>query len=167
MTNQPEDTEKVYCNNCDWKGTVSQLGAELFETRDLASRLEPGEEVPAGECPKCAALCYLEDPPAHTAAGQLKKLEAEKENGAPPTNIMIKRFVSAGELGDVSEIGSTEVLLQRLGEILDNSHIGEVFGTPIYETDDGKFFVVSLEGVLTEVDSSFAANFGTAEEEDE
>ena len=56
MTNQPEDTEKVYCNNCDWKGTVSQLGAELFETRDLASRLEPGEEVPAGECPKCAAL---------------------------------------------------------------------------------------------------------------
>jgi len=165
MTNQPEDTEKVYCNNCEWKGTVSQLGTEMFETRDLASRLEPGEEVPAGECPECGALCYLEDPPEHTAAGQLKKLNDEQANG--PVNIMIKRFVSAGELGDVSEIGSTEVLLQRLGEILDNSHIGEVFGTPIYETDDGKFFVVSLEGTLTEVDSSFAANFGKVEEEED
>ena len=45
----------VSCQNCEWTGKPP----ELNEIEDFASRVYPGEPCPAGECPKCGALCHL------------------------------------------------------------------------------------------------------------
>lgn len=69
--------QQVRCGNCDWVGAIddaARFGPNSFkggnapkpggevcnEIRDLAERVEAGAEVPAGECPKCGALCYLD-----------------------------------------------------------------------------------------------------------
>lgn len=49
--------QTVACANCDWTGAQS----DTAEIRDFWSRVEPGEEMPAGECPECGALCHLDD----------------------------------------------------------------------------------------------------------
>lgn len=43
------------CDNCDWRGPA----ADLDVIEDAQERLDPGCEVPAGECPDCGALAYL------------------------------------------------------------------------------------------------------------
>tara|TARA_Y100000590_G_scaffold20974_2_gene24401 strand:- start:11101 stop:11259 length:159 start_codon:yes stop_codon:yes gene_type:complete len=43
------------CDNCDWTGN------EANEISDLSLRVDPGGEVPEGECPECGALAYLTD----------------------------------------------------------------------------------------------------------
>lgn len=48
------------CGICEWQGPESKLKCKLDEIHHLAQRLEPGAEVPAGECPECGGLCYLE-----------------------------------------------------------------------------------------------------------
>lgn len=55
----PAYEEQSACDNCTWQGDPT---IELEEIPDLAMRLDPGEEVPSGECPKCGALCYLIKP---------------------------------------------------------------------------------------------------------
>lgn len=46
------------CGNCDWVGSVDDVVTHLTEIKDLAERLDPGSEVPVGECPKCRCLAY-------------------------------------------------------------------------------------------------------------
>ena len=46
------------CQNCDF---VTQDRDQLLPIRDIHQRVEPGERMPAGECPECGALCQLED----------------------------------------------------------------------------------------------------------
>ncbi len=46
------------CGNCSWQGPLA-AAKELAHVPELAQRLTPGDEVPAGECPKCGALAYL------------------------------------------------------------------------------------------------------------
>lgn len=45
---------KVACENCDWKGTADQV-AEIN-----GAILTPGDESPAGRCPECAQLVYVQ-----------------------------------------------------------------------------------------------------------
>ena len=47
------------CDNC---GRKSDTFKPLSEVEDLHLRLDPGSEVPAGECLKCGALVYLNRP---------------------------------------------------------------------------------------------------------
>ena len=47
-------TKICECQNCSWYG----LETELQPIKDLAERVEQGETVPAGECPKCGALAH-------------------------------------------------------------------------------------------------------------
>ena len=54
MPNPPRYT----CGNCD----NPTLAAPLESIRDLASRIDPGGTVPAGEC-TCGALLYLDTTP--------------------------------------------------------------------------------------------------------
>jgi hypothetical protein len=54
MTEDP-DTDLCRCANCDWEGPMSQTRP----IRRLGERVEPGEEMPAGECPQCGALAHL------------------------------------------------------------------------------------------------------------
>jgi hypothetical protein len=51
---------KVKCDNCAWEGDNDSPGfIPLEECEALVERLEPGCEVPAGDCPECHAFCYL------------------------------------------------------------------------------------------------------------
>ena len=50
----------VYCDNCNWTGREASIGRDLMRMSRLWERLEPGGEVPAGECPKCAGCVYLD-----------------------------------------------------------------------------------------------------------
>jgi len=46
---------RARCQNCDWTGLATLCkGIEHFDQRVAA-----GEPCPAGECPKCGALCRL------------------------------------------------------------------------------------------------------------
>jgi hypothetical protein len=42
------------CGNCEWGGPDS----ELKPIRDYAQRVEHGEPMPTGACPRCGALCH-------------------------------------------------------------------------------------------------------------
>jgi hypothetical protein len=53
-----EINETAKCDSCD----KTYLVSELDECRDLWSRVEAGNEVPAGDCPDCGAFCYLIKP---------------------------------------------------------------------------------------------------------
>ena len=50
-------SRRVECGDCDWTGTEDDI--DLGSVEDLLQRIDPGSEVPAGECPKCGALCYV------------------------------------------------------------------------------------------------------------
>jgi hypothetical protein len=43
------------CDSCPWHGDESELDI----IQDAEHRLEPGDTVPAGECPACGALAYI------------------------------------------------------------------------------------------------------------
>ena len=43
------------CQNCEWTGGEN----ECDELRDVWSRVEPGDVMPAGGCPKCGAAAML------------------------------------------------------------------------------------------------------------
>lgn len=48
----------VECGNCSY---VGRSFVALEDTPDLGQRLDPGDEVPAGECAHCGALVYLSE----------------------------------------------------------------------------------------------------------
>jgi hypothetical protein len=52
-----DDNRTAICWNCDSRYAVNKLD----DVCDAHERLEPGEEIPAGQCPECGHLCYLEE----------------------------------------------------------------------------------------------------------
>jgi hypothetical protein len=46
-------------NTCDNCGNVWP-DENLMMVRDLETRVDPGGEMPSGECPECGCLCYLD-----------------------------------------------------------------------------------------------------------
>lgn len=54
------------CANCG-----EQFGEdELAEISDFRGRIAAGEEMPAGECPKCGSLCHLVNGGAYSSSNQ-------------------------------------------------------------------------------------------------
>ncbi|MEI8198047.1 MAG: hypothetical protein WCI73_19305 [Phycisphaerae bacterium] len=51
------------CDNCPWIGRMR----EVNPIHNLGERIEPGGEVPAGECPQCGALAYVKKKSQATA----------------------------------------------------------------------------------------------------
>lgn len=47
------------CGNCNWRGKELELGCDLDLIPDINERLDPGGEVPVGECPECHSLAYV------------------------------------------------------------------------------------------------------------
>lgn len=45
------------CEDCGWRGPAE----DLDWISDPSYRLDPGGVVPAGQCPECGALAYLDD----------------------------------------------------------------------------------------------------------
>ena len=52
------DDSPVTCQNCGWKGTVSQT--EPLAPRHLPERVLPGDVMPAGDCPECGSSAMLD-----------------------------------------------------------------------------------------------------------
>ena len=53
---EPDGAAHAECGSCDWSGPASQLDAPD------GAILTPGDPCPAGRCPECGALAYLEEP---------------------------------------------------------------------------------------------------------
>lgn len=53
-----DDDAPCKCDNCDHECR----GDELDMISDIEQRLTPGGVVPAGQCPECGALAYLDEP---------------------------------------------------------------------------------------------------------
>lgn len=52
---QIDPSELVECQNCSWEGHID----DCKPIKDIHERVEPGETMPAGECPDCGALAHL------------------------------------------------------------------------------------------------------------
>jgi predicted RNA-binding Zn-ribbon protein involved in translation (DUF1610 family) len=46
------DEKRYRCNNCDFASD------QLDNIKDIFDRVDPGELMPAGECPECGALVH-------------------------------------------------------------------------------------------------------------
>ena len=51
-------TQQTKCANCGETTTEKDI-RPLYELPNLHERLDPGSEVPAGECRECGAFVYL------------------------------------------------------------------------------------------------------------
>ncbi len=77
---------KIKCDNCGKRLDESESGIDQID--DLCKRLTPGGEVPAGQCPDCGALMYLD--PTDTEA------TPEPDDGRCPTCGMSSEDLSPG-----------------------------------------------------------------------
>ncbi len=68
-----EKPQRCECGDCDWEGTTNDL--ELSDIQDIFERIDPGSEVPAGECPECGALAYVLAQDNHYNSGERKLVE--------------------------------------------------------------------------------------------
>ena len=88
--------KRYSCNNCEWVG--NELEIEFPDIPDLASRLSPGEEVPAGECPLCRSLAHVtESVPAEARTLYLWQVELKYGYRSPDDKVCITRAVVGGE----------------------------------------------------------------------
>lgn len=53
------------CDNCGHR--CPEFEVAFPDIPDLLERINPGERVPAGECPECGALVHTEERPQRTA----------------------------------------------------------------------------------------------------
>jgi len=51
-----KDNPACYCDDCGYEFVQ---GESILPIRDIYKRVDPGGEMPVGECPKCRALGYL------------------------------------------------------------------------------------------------------------
>lgn len=72
-----DDDAPVRCDNCAWEGTAGQL----VMVNDIQERINPGCEVPAGQCPdeECGALAYLTEPDEYTLSARFELMKGRNE----------------------------------------------------------------------------------------
>lgn len=56
-SNAPETSPVIGCG-CDWRGTL----ADVEDVNETGATLEAGDASPAGRCPECGGLVYLDRP---------------------------------------------------------------------------------------------------------
>lgn len=67
---------KHICGNCGLSFTDKEV-VPLNQVKALGQRLDPGSEVPSGECPNCNAFCYRREQPVK--GGALVKITLDVE----------------------------------------------------------------------------------------
>ena len=105
---------KVKCADCEKVFDVSAI-TSLTMVQGLNERLDPGSEVPAGECPdpECGAFCYLVKGVSH----DLKVFTTTDFMGHTPVG-------SAAVIVAENIVKADEVLLESLGEYLRRQNAG-------------------------------------------
>ena len=54
-----KNEERHVCQNCGKVWLDSQIKVVMADIEDFFSRVDPGEEIPSGECPECGALVHI------------------------------------------------------------------------------------------------------------
>lgn len=106
------DAKRVKCDNCGWVGKA----VDVKDVDRLEDRIEPGGEVPVGECPDCGALAYLD------AVNPFAKL-------TPEERVQYAGQVVAVELatGDILHVAPTAADLEGLMRLdYPNTEYGQV-----------------------------------------
>lgn len=98
--NVEDGSDACACHNCDWAGPLD----ECEEVDDIGARLDPGSEVPAGQCPDCGALAYL--------VKESKDPLSERAPLAAISALNAARAFIAGFEGDELQEGISELLAQ-------------------------------------------------------
>ncbi len=98
------------CQDCGWKGPDE----ELDEIADLHQRVDPGEEMPSGECPECGCLCHeIEEKPPFTYNPD------KKADDSPMTNGERASDSSLALQGDTDDASDVVDLISNLGHYCD------------------------------------------------
>jgi hypothetical protein len=67
----------------------------------------------------------------------------------------IKRWIEDGNDGLAEEVGTTEELLERAGAALDQHYSHEIMGEVLFEGEDGKVYVGTVEFVVAEANPDY------------
>ena len=80
----------------------------------------------------------------------------------------IKRWISSGEF-DADDISHVGHVYEQAGNLLDHACASEIFGTVLFEGANGKYYTISVEGVLGEASPEWVKelleSFGDEDEE--
>ena len=67
----------------------------------------------------------------------------------------IKRWIRDGNDGLEEEVGTTEELLERAGRALDSAYSHEIMGEVLFEGEDGKTYVGTVEFCIGEANPAY------------
>jgi len=75
----------------------------------------------------------------------------------------ITKWIRTGELND--SITTKEELLESCGDLLDASCSSEILGEVVFEADDGKTYVVTVEAVISEANPEYLEDLTADDDE--
>ena len=78
-------------------------------------------------------------------------------------SIKIKRWVRSGELNN-SHTTSEEVL-DECGHVLDHNGACDILGDVLFEGEDGKYYVITVEAVISEAKPEYVKDILSEDEE--
>lgn len=78
------------------------------------------------------------------ALDEIDRIKFDSEEPLP-----IKRWISSGEF-DVDDIRNVSHVYKQAGGLLDHACAGELFGSVLFEGENGKYYTISVEGVIGE-----------------
>lgn len=95
------------------------------------------------------------------ALDEMDKIRFEAEEP-----LEIKRWISKGEF-DTDDIGNVGHIYEQAGNLLDHHCSGEILGTVLFEGVNGKYYTISVEGVLGEANPEWVKEMLENPPEDE
>jgi len=75
----------------------------------------------------------------------------------------VKRWIRSGELDPA--MTTQEEIIEACGNILDHNCAYDLLGDVLIEGDDGKFYVVTVEAVISEANAEYVKDVLKEEEE--
>ena len=70
----------------------------------------------------------------------------------------IKRFLRTGELDEADLPGNIAALLDDAGQLLDSSFSHDICGEVVFEGEDGKIYVGTVEFSIAEINPKYLAD---------
>lgn len=100
---------RATCGDCGWKGDADDC--EIIS--DAHERLDVGGVVPAGECPDCGALAYLDEPARHYLVDAMSATDLDDALAL----LMARLGIASGDVAAValSGMGDTQEKWQMGG----------------------------------------------------
>lgn len=68
--------------------------------------------------------------------------------------LKIKRFIQDGEI-HTDDVKNTDQLLERAGHLLDKSYSHDIVGQVMFEADNSKIYVMTVEAIINEANPDY------------